>query len=86
MRVEIQKETGTEVGRQGTGASSGWQVKQREKVGIADDKTVGCRVGLPLAVECWPEGGWVGFQTAAGVGEGQVVMKSTQGVELKQVL
>ena len=52
MEVGIQQGTGTEVGKEGTGASSGWQVKQREKVGIADDKTAGCRVGPPLAVEC----------------------------------
>lgn len=52
MGVGIQQGTGTEVGKEGTGASSGWQVKRREKVGIADDKTAGCRAGLPLAVEC----------------------------------
>ena len=98
MGSGIQQGTGTEVGREGTGACFEWQVKQREWVGIADYKTEGCRVGLPLAVECLPEGGWAGFHTAAGdgkgqvgfhkvvVGEGQVAMKSTPGVELRQVL
>ena len=54
-KFEIHHETGTEVGRKWTGADYNWQGRQKERAGIEDDTTEGCRVGLPLA-ESYPAG------------------------------
>lgn len=56
--VEMQQETGTAAGREGSGAGSDRQTKRMERTGTgnwevaAEDTTGGCIVGLSRAVEC----------------------------------